>query len=176
MRPTGIESIRGAQAALAEAIVPELTTAFSQDVAQTLQMLLESLAGEWDTVAEDLRLDNRHLRGLLRDAAEAMRSAPSTAAEFAALVEDIDAAAAHPETASVAISALAAENNAWRALLERAAVLLEDATGDASLESLKPVRQAVYSHLRDVAARGWSFWDVASFRERMARERVGQAR
>jgi hypothetical protein len=31
------------------------------------------------------------------------------------------------------------------------------------------LRSDAYRHLREVAARGWSFWDVFSFRERMAR-------
>jgi hypothetical protein len=38
-------------------------------------------------------------------------------------------------------------------------------------EALMAARSDAYRHLREVAARGWSFWDVFSFRERMARFR-----
>ena len=52
MRPNGVESIRAVQSALAEVIAPELTSPFAQDAAQTLQMLLESLAADWDSAAD----------------------------------------------------------------------------------------------------------------------------
>ena len=54
MRPKGIESIRAIQSALAEVIAPALISPFAQDAAQTLQMLLESLAAEWDSAADQL--------------------------------------------------------------------------------------------------------------------------
>ncbi len=38
-------------------------------------------------------------------------------------------------------------------------------------EALMAARSDAYRHLREVAARGWSFWDVFSLRERMARFR-----
>ena len=45
--------------------------------------------------------------------------------------------------------------------------------GKAELvEALMSLRSDAYRHLREVAARGWSFWDVFSFRERMARLRA----
>jgi hypothetical protein len=34
------------------------------------------------------------------------------------------------------------------------------------------MRSDAYRHLREVAGRGWSFWDVSHFRERMARLRA----
>jgi hypothetical protein len=76
MRPNGLESLRAVQAALAEVIAPELSSAFAQDAAQTVQMLLESLASEWDTAAEQLSLDNETLERLLSASRDAMVSIP----------------------------------------------------------------------------------------------------
>ena len=78
MRPTGPESVRAIQAALAEVIVPELASAFAQDAAGTVQMLLESIAGEWDTAAEDLRNDNEALRALLSTSRDAIKQAAAS--------------------------------------------------------------------------------------------------
>ena len=68
MRPGSLESLRGVQTALAESIVPQLASAYGQDIAGTLQMLLESLAAEWDSLVEDLSEDNRRMRELLAGA------------------------------------------------------------------------------------------------------------
>ena len=35
-------------------------------------------------------------------------------------------------------------------------------------EKIDEVRIRIYKHLKEVSARGWSFWDVSSFRGRMA--------
>src|SRR5947208_10487855 len=77
MRPNAIESLRAAQAALGEVIAPGLTSAFAVDSAQTVQMLLESLASEWDTAAESLSRDSDTLRSLLSAAGEALTNARS---------------------------------------------------------------------------------------------------
>jgi hypothetical protein len=37
------------------------------------------------------------------------------------------------------------------------------------------VRTEAYRHLRQLAVRGWSFFDVSGFRERMARARAEMA-
>ena len=68
----GLESIRADPVgARGGASLPELTSPFAQDAAQTLQMLLESLAAEWDSAAEQLRGDNETLARLLLSAREA---------------------------------------------------------------------------------------------------------
>ena len=176
MRPTGIESLRGVQAALMEVIAPELQSAFAQDAARTLQMMLESLANDWDTAAENLHRDNRALRDLLSQTREAIGSLPQSNDRLGALVKQIDSALAGPAGESLAITHLSAENERWRELVERTLVELEDAALEAAFLVLMPVRKAIYAHLREVAARGWSFWDIMSFRERMARLRAGGGR
>ncbi len=159
-----------------EVIAPELQSAFAQDAARTAQMMLESLANDWDTAAENLHRDNRALRDLLSQTREAIGSLPESNDRLVALVKEIDGALAKPTGQSLAIYDLTAENERWRGLLERTLVDLENASLKAAFLPLMPVRQAIYAHLREVAARGWSFWDVMSFRERMTRLRAGDSR
>ena len=173
MRPTGLEAIRGTQAALMGVIAPELQSMFVQDTGQTLQMLLESLANEWDTAAENLSADNRRLVELLTQARAAIQSLPAGDDGLASLAEEIDRGLDDPPNESLAISYLSARHDRLGALVERTLVACEDAVGRPKFEPLMPVRGAIYGHLRGVAARGWSFWDVFGFRERMARLRAG---
>ncbi len=143
------------------------------DTAQTVQMLLESIANEWDTAAETLHADNQRLGELLAQAATAIRSLAGAGARLAALAEQIEDALNQPADDSLAISRLTARNQRLRAVLEETLVVLEDAAGQPGLAALLPLREAIYRHLRSVAARGWSFWDALSFRERMAKLRAG---
>ena|SRR5438309_2170187 len=172
MRPSGIESLRGIQLAIVEALVPELQSAHALDVAQTLQMLIESLASEWDTAADDLRSDNEASRRLLGALAASSGTAPAGNEKLASLVHQISEALAQPEPGSLALSALRAENERLGRVLEAAVVLLEDLSLDRRYQGLMEHRAAIYRHLREVAARGWSFWDMAGFRERMAAHRA----
>jgi hypothetical protein len=165
MRPRGLDSIRAVQAALAETVAPELTSPFAQDTAQVLQMLLESIAAEWDTGAEQLRQDNETLARLLSDAKNALDPSSAGNEIFAAIVSQIEQRLSEEEAGSIAISVLASRNEALRETLEHILVTLEDLAGEPQTD---PVRTAIYRHLRDVASRGWSFWDVSSFRGRMA--------
>jgi hypothetical protein len=168
VRPGGLQSLRGIQAALADAIVPGLAEVYAQDVAQTTTMLVESLAADWDTAADDLRNDSDAVRSLLARAIS-LFSAGKGNEQPAALVQEIEEAVARPPAASLRISDLAGDNDMLRGALERTLVALEDiAAGTADAKALE-LREAIYSHLRIGAAAGWSFWDVASFRERMAR-------
>jgi hypothetical protein len=167
MRPTGLESIRAIQAALADIIAPELTSAFAQDAAGTLQMLLESLAGDWDTAAEDLRCDNEALSVLLAASRDALDSALPGNKSLASTVTDIENRLREIQDDSLTLSSLASRNHALRALLERILVAFEDLTGQSEYEKIDGMRQDIYAHLRKVATRGWSFWDISSFRERM---------
>lgn len=171
MRPTGIEALRAIQTALTEVIGPELQTAFAQDTAQMSQMLLESVIAEMDGAANDLLKDNDALVGLLGDFRAAAGANADASEEISSAVTEIDEVLARPDPGSIAISDLAARNNELRAALETAVRVLEGVVGDPAFEPLAPVRAAMYRHLRDVAGRGWSFWDAASFREYMVKHR-----
>ncbi len=171
MRPTLVESFRGIQIALAEAIVPELSSIFAQDVAQTIQMLLESLTSEVDTAAENLHSDNEAIAGLLSRAIDAIAALPWRNDQLTALVIEIETALAGRNDDSLAISALTVQNDRLRSALERTLVVFEDMVDPPEIGPLAPVRTAIYAHLREVAVRGWSFWDISSFRERMAQVR-----
>ena len=170
MRPNAVESLRTIQTALAEHLAPELTSVYALDMVQTLNMLLESLANEWDTAAEDLRRENETLRGLLS-------SAPGAAGNVLAaeIVREVEDALRTAATGAVTISGLAAENQRLRAALERLLVGLE-AEHSRLGEPALSLRRDIYAHLRDVALRGWSVWDMMSFREKMAQIRAMQAR
>jgi hypothetical protein len=173
MRPNSVESIRAVQVALAETIAPELTSPFAQDAAQTLQMLLESIAGDLDTAAEDLRRDNETLTRLLSDVGSALGSLPRNES-LAGHVSPIEQRLNEEPSDSVAISALASRNQALRGTLEQLLMALEDSPDGLSPE-LNAVRTGIYRHLRDAATRGWSFWDVSSFRGRMTTLRAAGA-
>jgi len=172
MRPTGTEALRAVQTALTEVIGPELQTAFAQDTAQMLQMLLESVITEFDGAAQDLVDDNATLASLLEDFRTAASATGSTSQELSNAIKESGEALARPDPGSIAISDLAARNKGLRAALETAVQALERVFDDAERESLAPVRGAMYRHLREVAGRGWSFWDAASFREYMMKHRA----
>ena len=168
MKPTGLEAMNALRAGLAEVLGPELRSDFAIDTAQTLQMLIESLSGEWDTAAENLCHDNETLTRLLVELKSALSGDGNDGAD--STVNLIDETLADSVADSLVLSVLSARNKELRGALERAIVLVEDRADD---ESLWAVRKAVYEHLREVAGRGWSFWDMASFREYMARYRSG---
>jgi len=171
VRPVGTEALRGLQAALMSAILPELQTQFAQDASQTMQMLLESLIGEWDAAVENLHADNQRLRDLLARASAVILAAESPGEQLESLAREVEDGLAAPGADSLLVSALSEENRSLRALLERVIVACEEMGGESG--PLGPVRSEMYAHLRDVTGRGWSFWDVMSFRERMARLRAG---
>jgi len=168
MRPTPIESLRAAQAALAEVVAPELASAFALDTTQTVQMLLESLASEWDTAAETLSRDNDTLNSLLSASGEALTGAAGSNESLAPIVSQIEQRLRDDGATSVVLSDLASRNGSLRATLESVLVTFEDLTGRPGSENIDEVRTRIYKHLKQVASRGWSFWDVSSFRGRMA--------
>jgi hypothetical protein len=131
-------------------------------------MLIESIASEWDSLAEDLHTDNARMGELLATAVTRLRSFARGNETGDALVRQIEESSGGPGSPSLRISDLQAENERLRGSLERLIVVLEDAEPDPRYEALMGLRLAVYGHLRRVAAGGWSFWDMASFRERMA--------
>ena len=176
MRPTGLESVRAIQAAFAEIIVPDLTSLFAQDAAGTMQMLLESIAGEWDTAVEDLRNDNEALCGLLSASRDAIKGVAGSNENLASIVSEIESRLRDKEDSSLRLTDLASRNENLRATLERILVAFEDLTGEAGFDEIETVRRRIFAHLRNVATRGWSFWDVSSFRGRMAAVRPGEPR
>jgi hypothetical protein len=174
MRPDGVESIRAVQAALAVVIAPELKTPFAQDATQTLQMLLESMAGEWDTAAQDLRDDNEALVGLLDISRKACESLPNRNERMTSAVSQIERVR-DDGGGSIAISALAARNRVLREALEQTLMAFEDEVAETGTGAIASARSRIYQHLRKVASRGWSFWDVASFRGKMTEIRAASA-
>jgi chaperonin cofactor prefoldin len=145
MRPTAAESLRGMQASLFEVIGPEVKSPFAQHTLQTMFMLLQSVAAELDG-AESAASDAQRIDELLENVARAVGSQ------------------AVPELATIAGDLPAADDDARWGLLERAIVGLEASAGRQS-EELEACRQEIYAFLREVAGRGWSFWDMLSFRQ-----------
>jgi hypothetical protein len=172
MRPNATESLRAVQAALAEVIAPELTSAFALDASQTVQMLVESLAAECDTAAETLNGDNETLRSLLSGALEALQTLPGRNERVAPIVTEIEKHLREDRPTSLVLSDLSSRNGSLRATLETVVVAFEEITGSPESQEIDAVRTRIYEHLKDVAARGWSFWDVSSFREKMAAVRM----
>jgi hypothetical protein len=154
MRPNRIEALRGVQQGLAAVLATDAGPAFAEDAVRTSQMLLESVIGE---LAAGDAADGEALREVLAAAAEAVRDRDGV------LADDIGDALADASAGDESLSRL----------LERLLVACEDAVAaGAAGEPLLAVRRDAYRHLRRVAAGGWSFWDMASFRERMARLRA----
>jgi hypothetical protein len=168
VKPVGIASLRGIQAALADILVPELSSAYAQDAVQTLTMLLESLAADWDTAVEDLVCANATARELLSQAVSLFAAESEGNEPAAALVKECEDAIAVDPAASLRISELTAEGERLRAALEKVLVALEDIAAGLADAPAMGLRRSIYAHLRTEAGAGWSFWDVASFRERMA--------
>ena len=170
MRPDGVESLRAIQGAVAEALAPELRTLFAEEAAGAVGMLIESLAAEWDTAAETLVRDNEMLRIVLGEARSGLATLSNERAPT--LVKEIDGVLGQAGDGSLAVSSLTLENNQLRERLAAFLELAEDADGSPEAEALAPGREAAYRHLREVAVRGWSFFDVSGFRERMMQARA----
>jgi hypothetical protein len=81
-----------------------------------------------------------------------------------------DALGREPER-SLSVSALSAENKGLMSALEASLEALEDrhAEGD---DGAGRAREEAYGFLREMSVRGWSFFDVSSFRERMVKVRA----
>jgi hypothetical protein len=164
MRPTPIESLRAIQTALAEQLTPEISSLFAMEASTAITMLCESLAGEADTLVEDLTTDNARLREVLSAARDAL--ARNTSA--APLVSLIDGVLQEAGDRRLAVSSLSADNDRLSEALAQLLEFIEDAQD----ESLDPVRRAAYLHLRRVAVRGWSYFDVSGFRQRIIEARA----
>ena len=135
-------------------------------------MLLESLAAELDTASATLSRDNDDLHALLSHAAEALRSVPDRNETISRAVTEIEEQLRADAPTALVLSDLASRNDSLRAALEHVLVAVEDLTGRPGYQMVDEVRSKMYKHLREVAVRGWSFWDVSSFREKMAAVRT----
>jgi hypothetical protein len=171
VRPNAIESLRAIQGAIAERLVPELSSLFAQEAAQAASMLVESLAAEADAEAQNLRSDNEALRAVLNGARDALSTIHSNTTA-ASLVSQVDGVLREAGDGAIAVSSLTSENNRLRAPLEALLEFIEDNAGEPGCEALGRVRQEAYRHLRRVAVRGWSYLDVSGFRERIVKARA----
>lgn len=147
MRPTAVESLKGMQASLFEVIAPELRTPFAQHTLQTMFMLLESVAAELAS-EEGERADGERVDALLGRVKHAVERSGAEDPALLSVVREMPGAGIDEK---------------W-ALLERAIVALETGAGQQAAE-LEVARSEIYSYLREVAGRGWSFWDMLSFRK-----------
>ena len=175
MRPNAVEILQGLQQALMMNILPELKTAYAQDQVQLSLMLLQAVAQEWDTAADNLVKDNREMRDIFKEAVAVIGGIPRAMRprELRGLISPLRKAARGREGDSFAISALSERNNELKALLERLLVACEEAVGDPRLEALMPLRQRIYDHLWEVDVRGWAFWDTLGFRGKVVSRRGG---
>jgi hypothetical protein len=168
MRPTVAETLRAIQGAIAEQLTPQLTSLFAMEAATAASMLAESLLAEWDTLAEDLRADNAGLREILGAARDLLRSNEAAGS----LVSKIDGVLAQAGDERLAISSLSSENDQLSDALADLLELIEDTHGQPGCENFGPVRAQAYRHLRRVAVRGWSYFDISGFRERIIKARA----
>lgn len=184
MRPNPTESLKAIQGAIAEHLAPEISSLFAIEASTAITMLCESLAAEADTLAEDLSNDNARLRRVLTDAREALTTAPPSPAHgkgaggqggngnAASLVSYIDGVLQEDGGGRIAVSVLSEVNDRLNEALARVLESIET-SGD---ESLAEVRRAAYLHLRRVAVRGWSYFDVSGFRQRIVEARAELAK
>ena len=147
MRPTAAESLKGMQASLFEVIAPELRSPFAQHTLQTMFMLLESVTAELAS-EEERRADGERMDALLSRVKQAVDGAGTKDAELLSIAEQLPA---H-------------DTQTRAALLERTIVALESSAGEQPAELAK-ARSEIYAYLREAAGRGWSFWDMLSFRK-----------
>jgi hypothetical protein len=167
MRPTAAESLRAIQGAVAEQLVPEISSLFAIEATTAITMLCESLAAEEDTLAEDLLADNARLREVLSSARDALQRNGIGAT----LVSQIDGVLHEDGDRRIAISVLSENNGRLSESLAQLMELIEERD-----ESFAQVRRAAYHHLRRVAVRGWCYFDVSGFRQRIIEARAELAR
>ena len=178
MRPTPAESLRAIQTALAEQLTPEISSLFAAEASTAITMLAESLIAESDTLAEDLLADNIRLREILTSARHLILPSPAHGRRAggegtsngidAILVSQIDGVLQEAGDRRLAISSLSEDNDRLNDVLAQLLELIEDRED----ETLAPVRRAAYRHLRRVACRGWSYFDVSGFRQRIIEARA----
>ncbi|HXG42115.1 MAG TPA: hypothetical protein VNL95_05245 [Dehalococcoidia bacterium] len=162
MRPDQRESVLVVQGVLQE-LAREVSTDYARSQANMCLLLLQSVISEMDSAVHDLVQDTAALRELLAEARVALASLPDT--EAADLAAAIGAALEEAPPDDLRLSSLRPRRERLLGLLERFLCLCEDRLGTSGAEALGPVRSSAYRLLRRMALRGWSFWDVGSFRE-----------
>lgn len=152
---------------MGEILAPEITSPHAEEAARTVAMMIETLAAEWDSAAQDFVDDIARVERILTLARDELAHLEGN--EYRDdLVSNIDGVIGGPKPGGLRLSELSARHASLNAMLEQLLVSIESGRVE-----LPEARSAAYAHLRDVAARGWSFWDAASFRERMQRLRSG---
>jgi hypothetical protein len=149
MRPYPEELYRAINLVLAQHLMPELQTAFSQREAGIVMLLFNIAQRDYDSAVPDLINENAKLRTLLDETSGALAAIDRDDARAARSTLD----ALPPRTDSLRLSALRAENDALRGAVSMLAPLIEPAADDASLSALRDVRTKVYAHLKADAQR-----------------------
>jgi hypothetical protein len=149
MRPYPDELLRAINLVLAQHLMPELQTAFSQREAGIVMLLFNIAQRDYDSAVPDLIDENAKLRVLLDEASAALVTIDRDDARAARATLE----ALPPRTDSLRLSALRAENDALRGAISALAPLIEPAADDASLAPLREVRTKVYAHLKADAQR-----------------------
>jgi hypothetical protein len=149
VRPHSLEIIQGLQNVLITHIMPELRSSYAQAQAMYMILLLGVLTRYWDGRVQALDDDNREMRGLFEDAAEALGSVGTSRrqGEPDALAAELRGEAGRTST-SLRMTDLLEENNRLRALLARLAVICDRAEIDPALSALKPLRLKLVEHMR----------------------------
>jgi hypothetical protein len=145
LRPNALEIIRGIQVSLLTHVAPEVQSAYARAQVQYALGLLQMLAEEWDVTPQRLMEENRSLRALFREAAEAVQSVEGTGGLARRLEE-----AAAADDGDLTISALSARNQDLQALLAELMEVMDapDAGDTAPLERLRgAVRRELRAHV-----------------------------
>ena len=147
MRPYPHELLRSINKSLNEVIIPELADDWARYVARSMEKIIDHLARRWEHELEFLAVDTGELDELLRELLPALDGHPELAVARAAVAERLDAGEPLPPVLDIA--ALAAQNEAYRATLQRLIEDLEAAAADAELRAqLGPLRERIRLHLR----------------------------
>jgi hypothetical protein len=147
MRPYPPELLRSINKSLNEVIIPELSDDWARYVARSMEKIIDHLARRWEHEIAFLALDTAELDEVLRELLPALDGHPELAVARAAVAERLDAG--EPLPPILDISALTAQNEAYRHTLQRLIEDLEAAAADAELrEQLQPLRDRIRVHLR----------------------------
>jgi hypothetical protein len=149
MRPYPDELYRAINLVLAQHLVPELQTPFSQREASIVMLLFNIAQRDYDSAVPDLIDENTKLRALLEEASVALGAIDRDDARTARTT----LAALSEHTDSLRLSALRTENDALRTALSHLAPLIEPAADDPTLAALRDIRTKVYAHLKADAQR-----------------------
>ncbi len=119
MRPDREEMIAGARRALVEFLAPEISSIYGRSQMMYITNILQAVARESEDAVANTVAENDELRGLLREASDALSGAPETAA---AMRE----ASPPPGPLDLRLSSLRVENARLMSLLVRAQAACED--------------------------------------------------